>query len=281
MLAGAALAFGLVVGSFLNVVIHRLPRGESVVWPGSRCPGCGRGIRPHENIPVFSWLFLRGRCAGCNAPISIRYPLVEAATGLVFVAFTWRYGPVPMLPLWLAFGGGLLCAALIDLDHRIIPDSISLGGLVLGLAAVPAVQTFAGSSYGEALLHSATGALLGGGVLWGVGFFHARVSVVLGRRFEHWPGADEPLPTPRDLDYWIWFPGMGFGDIKLLAAIGAFLGPVGVVETIVVSSLLGLLGGGLFVLITRNAAAPFGFGPAIALGALAVALSPIRLIALF
>ena len=107
-----------------------------------------------------------------------------------------------------------------------------------------------------------------------MGFVHARLSVALGRSFEHWPGEGEALPRPRDADYWLWFPGMGLGDVKLMAAIGAFLGPSGVLETVVAASLLGLVLGLAWAAVTRDGSAPFGFGPAIAVAALAVALIP-------
>lgn len=278
ILAGAALALGLVVGSFLNVVIHRVPRGESVVLPPSHCPGCGRTLAAWENVPVFSWLALRGRCRGCGMGISPRYPAIEALTGVVFALLAWTTGPTALLPVWMLFAAGLIAAAAIDFDHQIIPDGISLGGLVTGLVLVPAVSAFEGAPLEAMLQRSLVGAVLGGGVLWLVGFVHARVSVALGRSFEHWPGQGARLPRPSELDYWVWFPGMGFGDVKLLAAIGAFLGPVGAFETIVAASLLGLIGGGLWLLATRRAGTPFGFGPAIALGALVVLLSPWHLV---
>ncbi|HVP28410.1 MAG TPA: prepilin peptidase [Myxococcota bacterium] len=274
LLVGGGLAFGLVVGSFLNVVIHRLPRGESLVHPPSRCPHCGRGVRPWENVPVLSWLALRGRCAGCRAPISPRYPTIELLTGLLFAALAYQVGLRPMLPVWWAFAAALVAASAIDAEHRIIPDEISLGGLVFGLVGVPLVEHVEGARLGEALLRSGVGALLGGGLLWIVGFTHARISTALGRSFEHWPGDGAALPKPTELDYWVWFPGLGFGDVKLLAMIGSFLGPVGVIETIVFSSVIGLVVGlGLGVAL-RRWNVPFGFGPALAAGALAVVLVP-------
>jgi len=277
-LAAYAGVLGLIVGSFLNVVIHRLPRGESIVRPGSHCPGCKRPIRVWENIPVLSYLWLRGRCRGCGARISLRYPAIELLTGGLFAAIALRYGAVPMTPLWLAFAAALVVAAAIDFDHHIIPDEISLGGLVLAVVCVPLVRFLAGTELGEALAWSAGGALLGGGVLWIVGFTHARIAVASGRRFEHWPGAGGEPPRPTSLDYWVWFPGVGFGDVKLLAMIGAVLGPVGVLETIVVASCAGLLLGLAWAAVQRRWNAPFGFGPALAAGALFVTLVPYRLL---
>ena len=138
------------------------------------------------------------------------------------------------------------------------------------------MESLSGTALSHNLLRSAVGALVGGGVLWTVGFVHARVSVATGRRFPHWPGEGEELPRPSGLDYWIWFPGLGFGDVKLLAMIGAVLGPAGVLETIVAASLFGLLLGLGWAAVTRNWNAPFGFGPAIAVGALLVLLIPHR-----
>ena len=187
-LAVTAGMLGLIVGSFLNVVIHRLPRGESVVRPRSRCPRCQRQITALENVPLLSYLWLRGRCRGCGAGISVRYPAIELLTGVLFAAIVMRHGAVAMTPAWLLLAAALIAAAAIDFDHRIIPDEISLGGLLLALACVPALQTLAGSAFSAALRHSVAGAALGGGVLWLVGFAHARYCVARGRRFEHWPG---------------------------------------------------------------------------------------------
>ncbi|UCE86739.1 MAG: prepilin peptidase [Deltaproteobacteria bacterium] len=272
-----ALAFGLLVGSFLNVVVHRLPRGESVIRPRSRCPACRRTIAAWENVPLLSYLWLRGRCRGCGARISARYPAVEVFTGLLFAAIAFRYGPSAMTLVWLAFAAALVAAALIDFEHRIIPDEISLGGLLVGLLAVPAVRVLEGTTPQLAYGAAFAGALLGGGILWLVGFAHARVSVLLGRTFEHWPEPGASYPRPGELDYWTWFPGMGFGDVKLFAMIGAFLGPRGALETLIAASLAGLALGLVWIALRRRADVPFGFGPAIAAGALLVLLSPYRL----
>jgi leader peptidase (prepilin peptidase)/N-methyltransferase len=274
----AAFAFGLAIGSFLNVVIYRLPRGESLLRPGSHCPHCARAVAPWDNVPLLAYLWLRGRCRHCREPISIRYPVVELLNGLIFAAIAWQHGASPMTPVWCGFAAALIAAAVIDLDHRIIPDEISVGGLVLALITVPAVASLSGESLGAALLRSGAGALLGGGALWSVGFAHARFSTAVGRVFEHWPGPGEEIPRPSSLDYWIWFPGLGFGDVKLLAMIGAVLGPVGVLETILAASVVGLVLGIGWALATRTWNAPFGFGPAIAAGALLVVLTPGRLL---
>jgi leader peptidase (prepilin peptidase) / N-methyltransferase len=275
--AFVALAFvlGALVGSFLNVVVHRLPRGESIVHPGSRCPACGHAIRPWHNVPLLGWLWLRGRCRDCGVAISARYPLVELATAVLFAIVAERFGPSLLAGLWMGFAAALLVAALVDIDHRIIPDEVSVGGLVAGLTLAPALHVLAGVPAQAAWLHAVTGAALGGGLLWIVGFVHARVCALAGRRFAHWPEEDEGYPRPGSLDYWTWFPGMGFGDVKLLAMIGAFLGPVGVVETIVAASAVGLVFGLAWGLVRRSFSSPFGFGPMLAAGALLALLAPL------
>jgi leader peptidase (prepilin peptidase) / N-methyltransferase len=266
---------GSIVGSFLNVVIHRVPRGESVVHPRSRCPGCRKPIAAYDNIPVLSWLLLRGRCRRCKTRISARYPLIELVTGMAFAGIAATQGLSLLTPLWWIFGAGLIVAAGIDFDERWIPDSISLGGLALGLALVPLARAHAGDAYASALSISVLGAALGGGSLWLVGFAHARVCQALGREFEHWPGEGNELPRFRSLDYWTWFPGLGFGDVKLMAAVGAFLGPLGVAQTILLAALLGLVAGVAALVASRGANSPFGFGPAIAAAALTVAAVPL------
>jgi leader peptidase (prepilin peptidase)/N-methyltransferase len=272
-------ALGLVVGSFLNVVIHRLPRGESILRPRSRCPACGHTIAAWENVPVLSYLWLRGRCRGCATPISPRYPLVELLTGGVFALLIAVQGVSLLTPLWLVLAAALIAVAAIDFDHRVIPDPISLGGLAAGLIAVPALRWLDGASYPGALFESGLGALLGGGLLWMVGFVHARISTALGRSFEHWPGDGEEVPRPTSLDYWVWFPGLGFGDVKLLAMIGAFVGPYGVLETILAAAIVGLVLGLAWAVVERSWSSPFGFAPAIAFGAIAVLVSPVHFLA--
>jgi prepilin signal peptidase PulO-like enzyme (type II secretory pathway) len=145
---------------------------------------------------------------------------------------------------------------------------------VLALLLVPLARVASGADWLHALAFSAGGAALGGGVFWLVGFTHARVAVAMGRTFEHWPGEGEPLPTPGTRDYWMWFPGVGFGDVKLLAMIGAVVGPIGVLQTILAASLSGLVLGLAWAVALRRLGAPFGFGPALAAGALLVVLAP-------
>jgi leader peptidase (prepilin peptidase)/N-methyltransferase len=201
-----SLLLGLMVGSFLNVVIARLPHGESVVKPRSRCPSCGKLIAWYDNIPVLSFSLLRAKCRHCQKRISFRYPLVELMTGVLFLAAEVRYGW--SLSLWIRdwpFLAILVAVTFIDLDHRIIPDPLSLGGLVLGLLTCfldPRISA----------LQSVIGAALGFGV-----FF------LLAWGYQKYSGKS----------------GLGGGDVKLLAMLGAFLGPSGVFSTILISSVLG------------------------------------------
>lgn len=204
----AAFLVGACVGSFLNVVIHRLPLGQSIVSPGSRCPSCGRSIRPRENVPILGYLWLRGRCAGCGARISWRYPFVEALTALGWAAIAWHAGDAWQAARDLIFFTLLVPVVFIDIDHRIIPDEISLGGLAAGiLLSFPPGGDWKGSL---------AGALLGGGVLYGTAYLYEKVRGV---------------------------EGMGGGDVKLMAMIGAFLGWRGAIATIFLGSLLGAAGG--------------------------------------
>jgi leader peptidase (prepilin peptidase)/N-methyltransferase len=267
-----AFALGLAVGSFLNVVIHRVPRGESIVKPRSHCPSCRAPIAAVDNVPLLSYLWLRGRCRACGAPISLRYPAIELACGLAFAALFATYGLSAATPLWLAFAAVLIGAAGIDYDHGYIPDELSLGGLALGLGLLPVARMLEGDPYALVLAHGLLGAVLGAGSLWAVGFAHARLSVALGRSFPHWPGEGEAPPRPGSLDYWMWFPGLGFGDVKLLGMVGAFLGPAGAVQTILLASLLGLPLGLWLARRSGGMGSPFGFAPAIAVAALVVAV---------
>ena len=195
ILVGLSAVFGLLVGSFLNVVVHRVPAGLSVVHPGSSCPGCGHEIAWYDNVPVLSWLILRGRCRGCTEPISIRYPLVEAATGALFAATTWwllpeHPGLVPWF-LWLA--AGAVALTLIDIEHLRLPTPILV---VMAIGSVPGM-VLAGVVSGQwPLLRVALSALLW---LFAIG---APWYLTAGR-------------------------GMGFGDVKLAPILGAALGWLG------------------------------------------------------
>ena len=239
-------------------------------------------IKPWDNIPVLSYLVLRGRCRRCAAPISLRYPAVELVTGLLFMAMAWRFGETWWTPVYCLFAAGLIAAAMIDFDHQIIPDGISLGGLIVAMALVPSVGTLYGIPFLEGFIRSAIGAGVGAGVLWLVAFLHARVSVAMGREFDHWPGEGESVPGPMEADYWLWFPGLGLGDVKLLGMIGAVVGAVGVLDTILASSVIGLILGGAQALARGALGEPFGFAPSIALGAIATLfLPPLWLLSIF
>ena len=222
----AAGTFGLLVGSFLNVVIYRLPREESIVSPPSRCPGCGHRVRPWDNIPVLSWMLLQGRCRDCRQPISPRYPFVEALTGITFGLVAWHFGPSPSAGFLLVFAAAMIAVVFIDLDHQIIPDVITWPGLGLGLVA-----SFFGPPYpGGALM----GALIGGGTLFAIGFAYEKVRGV---------------------------EGMGGGDVKLGLMLGAFTGWQGALFTLMAASFAGALVGGLLLARKQahgQTALPFG-----------------------
>jgi leader peptidase (prepilin peptidase)/N-methyltransferase len=240
---------GAIVGSFLNVCIFRIPREKSIVRPGSSCPGCSSPIRFYDNIPLMSYLVLRGKCRKCGEPISIRYPAVELLTALFFAGIAWRFGLSVDAAAALVFACILVVISFIDLEFQIIPDIFSLGGLVLGLLlSFLRTTPFFGQEllvpFGSlpAILQSLLGVLLGGGILYAI----ARLYEVV-RKAE----------------------GMGGGDIKLLAMIGAFCGITGVVFSLVAGSIVGALVGLPLMLIKGQGtkyAVPFG--PFLSLGAL-------------
>ncbi|HEY3156788.1 MAG TPA: prepilin peptidase [Candidatus Eisenbacteria bacterium] len=222
----SAFALGLVLGSFLNVVIARLPRGESIVTPPSRCPRCKKRIRPWDNVPILSFVILRGRCRHCRRKISWRYPVVELLSGLLLWLLVRRVGDPLLLVPQAAFLLALLAIAWIDLDTRTIPDVVTIPGVGLGLAA----SLFAPPGLAAALL----GALCGGVSLWLVGTLYERATSV---------------------------PGMGGGDVKLAAMMGAFLGVGGVFGAIFLASLAGSVFGILLIALgkgSRRTAIPFG-----------------------
>ncbi|HPD20123.1 MAG: prepilin peptidase [Desulfomonilia bacterium] len=230
----AVAVIGLFIGSFLNVCIHRIPREESIVFPSSRCPGCGAKIKPWDNIPVLSYLILRGKCRSCKEKISIRYPLVETLSALLALAMLYRFGLNASFAVYYAWACALLVITFIDLDHQIIPDSLSIGGIVVGLALVWWMPV----SYKDAFI----GLGLGAGLL---------VAVIYGYYFL----------TGKQ--------GMGGGDVKLLGMIGVFTGWQGVLFTIFTGSLLGSLVGIPWALLQKkNMQTAIPFGPFLALGAL-------------
>lgn len=235
VLLGAAFILGAVIGSFLNVCIYRIPAGQSIAFPPSRCPECHTPIRWYQNVPILSWLVLGGKCASCKTPISHRYPMVEALTGGLFVLVFYCFGiSLATLVYWL-FAAALVVITFIDIDHQIIPDVISLPGTLAGFFCSFAVPWLSWTD-------SAFGILLGGGSLYAVAVGYE-------------------LLTKKE--------GMGGGDIKLLAMIGAFLGWKAVLPVIFFSSLMGTMVGVPVMLVKkadRRLAIPFG--PFLAAGAL-------------
>ncbi|GAB6094163.1 A24 family peptidase [Desulfatiferula olefinivorans] len=226
--------YGLCVGSFLNVCIYRIPASQSLVRPRSSCPACGAPIRFYDNIPVLSFLILRGKCRSCGKRISIRYPSIELLTGTIWALCYARFGATVECLAYIVFLSVLIVITFIDMDHRIIPDVISLPGIPLFFAAA-LLATDLG------WLNSLLGILLGGGSLWAVaeGYY---------------------LITKNE--------GMGGGDIKLLAMIGAMIGWKGVFFTIFASSAIGTLIGLAAIVVTRsNLRLAVPFGPFLALGA--------------
>jgi len=199
-----AAAFGAIVGSFLNVCIYRLPRGASIVWPASRCPGCRRPLSWFENIPLASYVVLRGRCRTCRASIAIRYPIVEALTAAMFALAWWYYGPSVLLLSRLIFGCALIVLFAIDLEHHLLPNAVTLPAIIVGFAL----------SFGAepGWLASLMGAALGAGLLYGVAEAYYRI------RGEE---------------------GLGMGDVKMLAMIGAFLGWKLTILTVMLASVAG------------------------------------------
>jgi len=225
--------FGLFIGSFLNVCIHRIQRDESILWPGSHCPKCGNKLKPWDNIPVISYLILMGKCRYCSEPISVRYPLVELLSSLLAVSLLYRFGVTIVFLIYYSWACVLLIITFIDIDIQIIPDSLSLGGLIAGLIAVYWLPV----TYKDAFI----GLVSGGGLLMVIIYSYY-------------------LLTKKE--------GMGGGDVKLLAMIGVFTGWQGVLFTVFMSSLMGTIVGipyGLIKKGTLKAAIPFG--PFLALGA--------------
>lgn len=240
--------FGLIIGSFLNVCISRLPQGKSVVKPASRCPNCGAPIKPYDNIPVFSYLFLAGKCRACKARISMMYPAVELLTGILFLACYLVFGDTVVTAKWAAFSAILVVLVFTDWRERLLPDKVNFTGLAIGLIFSFFVLPEDGAALSLAnhlfdfpppapvlsFVDAVIGASVGGGILWlvGEGYFRLR-----GRE------------------------GMGFGDVKMMLMAGAFLGLRRTILTILAGSLLGALLGAVFILSSRKGSdyeLPFG-----------------------
>lgn len=201
-------SLGACIGSFLNVCIYRIPAEVSIVRPSSRCPQCGNPIRWWQNIPILSWVFLRGKCASCKVKISVRYLFVEALTGLLFLKIFMIFAMQPATLVFWIFAAALVTLTFIDLDHQIIPDVISLPGIVIGFATVSLTPL----SWSNSLI----GIILGGGSLWLIAIVY---------------------------EFFTKNEGMGGGDVKLLAMIGAFLGWKAILPVIFISSCLGTIVG--------------------------------------
>ena len=230
---GFMAAIGAIIGSFLNVVIHRLPREQSIVLPSSKCPHCRVAIKPYDNVPVISYLVLRGRCRSCGAPISPRYPAVEALTGLVFAAITWHEGLSFALGFDLALAASIIALVFIDAEHMILPNAITYPGILFSLIARTVVPYLAGPGHFDdlpqlvnllphwpiwsvSLLGAVIGSLAGGGFLWSMGFAWEKLRGV---------------------------EAMGFGDVKMMLMVGAFLGWRLTLLTILIGALTGSIGG--------------------------------------
>jgi len=237
VVAALVSTFGLAVGSFLNVCIYRLPRSESLAWPGSHCTICDRPLAAYENIPVISWLLLRGRCRTCQSRISLRYPIVELITGALFLAGYLAFGLTPLLVVRLLFACAMVVLFAIDLEHQILPNEITLPGIVVGFVCSfflpPGVRS------------SLIGLLVGGLFPFLIAEAYLRIR---GRE------------------------GMGMGDFKMLAMVGAFLGWPLVWVTLILSCVLGVvIGGGALIVARRGLGTRIPFGTFIAVAALVCA----------
>jgi len=234
MLSLISIVFGGIVGSFLNVCIFRLPKEESIIWPGSHCPHCKTPIKFYDNIPLISYLLLRGKCRQCHGSISLQYPLVEGITALSSLLLIMKFGLSVTYLIYFAFVAALIVITVIDLYHQIIPDVISLSGIGVGLLASLTVSQIN-------FMNSLLGILCGGGSL----FLVATLYQWLFKR-----------------------EGMGGGDVKLLAMIGAFLGWKAVIVTILLGSLVGSVTGIiLMVLKGKGFKYAIPFGPFLSFGA--------------
>jgi leader peptidase (prepilin peptidase)/N-methyltransferase len=234
--------FGAVVGSFLNVCIYRLPRDESLVTPPSHCPHCGQGVAWHDNVPILGWLWLRGRCRHCRNPISIQYPLVELITALATLWVGSQLGPTLPMAAVLLLTFAFIVMTGIDLYYYILPDVITLPGVALGLIWTGAAQLGApiGGSPLATFPDAFIGALAGGGGLFAFAWLFKRM-------------------TGKD--------GMGMGDVKLLAMIGAWLGWQALPYTLFLAALLGSVAGITWILVSgRDRSLPIPFGPYLIFG---------------
>jgi leader peptidase (prepilin peptidase)/N-methyltransferase len=237
VVAAVLACFGLIIGSFLNVIICRLPHGTSVMWPASHCTSCNRPLSWFENVPIVSWLVLRGRCRTCQTPISAQYPIVESATAVLFVAGYYAFGLTPLLAVRVAFACAMVVLFAIDFEHQILPNEITLSGIVVGFV----LSIFLPPGWKSSLI-----GLLAGGL------FPFLVAEIYLRVRGH--------------------EGMGMGDFKMLAMVGAFLGWPLVWITLIVACVLGIvIGGGALMISRRGMETRIPFGTFIAVAALVCA----------
>jgi leader peptidase (prepilin peptidase)/N-methyltransferase len=256
--AFVAFLFGLLIGSFLNVCIYRMPRDISVFNPPrSHCPNCDHQIRWYDNIPVASFLVLRGKCRDCKAPISLRYPLVEILTGALFSGCVMAFGVTAPALKYILFGSAMIALIFADFEERILPDEFTIGGTVVGLIMAWFVPLQPGLSFLFvhdpqkkqllSVIEALLGAIVCAGVLWLVGKLYHRVRQV---------------------------EGLGFGDVKMVMMIGAFLGLWSTLLTVIVGSIIGSVVGLLFIYLTGKNASTYElpFGSFLGLAATGVAV---------
>lgn len=257
-------AIGAVIGSFLNVVIHRVPHEESIVFPNSACPKCQAKIKGYDNIPILSWLILGGKCRNCKNAISPRYPAVELLTALMFVLFFWRFDLTPILPVYLVFAAAIISLIFIDAEHMILPNAITYPGIVFTFLVRGIFPVFFGAAYftdlsyaplakmaypvwAVSLIGALLGALAGGGTLW-----------LIGKLWKVLRGIE----------------GMGLGDVKMMLAVGALLGWRQTIVALALSVTSGAVGGIIFMIVKRekDIQTQIPFGIFLGVGSIAAAL---------
>ncbi len=244
--------FGSIVGSFLNVCIQRMPKLESVVWPRSHCPKCKKRIAAYDNIPFISYILLKGRCRSCKEKISLRYPLVELLTALLMLALFNRFGLNYNFFLYMVMLWGLIIATFVDIPHRIIPDEVSVGGMIVGfiMVSIKGLNLEPITYNLKPMLDSILGIITGGGIIYLTGALFDLVYFKLLKR----PAINGETES------------MGGGDVKLLAMIGAFLGPQKALLTFFLAPFLGIVIGIINLVTKKDHTIPYG--PFLSLAAL-------------